>query len=320
MKTSLFSHHSTPLQRPWKPPYKILRKNINRTFRRSKMFGRIIFMLFPKRREKYINDVKVTRFKDMYKKVHLSLWINALMPGPINSGILLVWIVNFIIQICGVLICSNTMYLDILKKDYSDATRQMTILFLIIMMLTKIANLIRHRSTLNSLLIRLDDDYEEAVATLNDEDMKVVKTYVAWGMWIQNLWMVLVFGSGTVFWWAAFIVMFYTAATGNFTKMMLFEAVLPIWDEYKFISPFFELVFIYEMFLDLFVMFLYSGFDPIVPIFLMHVCAQLELVKRHLLDLFNKEKIRSEADVQRELYWIVEKLQRIYRYRMNQQI
>lgn len=278
------------------------------------MFARIFYMLIPKRREKYIENLKITQFKEMYLRVYYGLLANGMIPKRLNVGLIFLWITNQIIQISGVAIVGNTMYLDILKADYSDATRQMTILFLIIMMLIKISSLVRHRPILGSLLLRLDEDYEDANKTLGESDLLIIKSYAMWGIWLSDLWCVLVVGSGTVFWWAAFILMFYSLVIGEFQKQMLFDCILPIWDDLKFVSPFYEMVFIYEMFLDIFVMTLYTGFDPIVPIFLMHVCAQLELVKRHLATLFDEEKKNDPAKIQQELCWIVKKLQRIYRY------
>lgn len=262
---------------------------------------------------KTIKDFKLTNFVETFPKTCFGMFFNGVLPSHTSRAMSLWLTMNVAMVATGLALLVNSTKEAIIREDYTDATRQLAILFLLINMSIKMSCLMRHKETMNSIIVRIDEDYRKAKEQLSEEEADIVKKYAMAGVILQNVWTYLSLLVGSIFPVSAVLMMLYS----NFTdpvvkKQMVFYGILPLWDEQKFDTPLYEMFFVFEIFLCAGSTLLYIGFDPLVPIASLHMCGQMDLIKNRLSKLFNGRSILSPDETKAQLSGIIVDLQNIY--------
>nr|AYN64395.1 odorant receptor OR5 [Rhyacophila nubila] len=256
---------------------------------------------------------KLTSFRETFTKTCLGMLLNGVYPGH-QRVVSSIWLItNYLLQTTAISILLYTAVFDLKNGHYSDATRQLSIFFLLVNMLIKMTNLWYHRKRTASLIDRLNYDYKKANNEFNEVEQNIIKKYVISGIFVQNVWCLMVGFVGSIFPVSAILIMTHSAFFDTVvTKRMAFYCLLPWLDEIKYDTPLFQLFFVYELFLSISCSLLYMGFDPLIPIFSLHICGQLELVNERLKKVFRKNI--DILETRQRISAIVEHLQEIYRY------
>ncbi|KAF9405503.1 hypothetical protein HW555_013794 [Spodoptera exigua] len=188
--------------------------------------------------------------------------------------------------------------------------------------------LLHHQESIKELINIMERDYATAQEFCN-EDKEIVVQYAKRGVTVCKFWLVFGFGTSAIFPIKAFVLMGYYYWKGEFVLVPLFDLTYPQpIEDYKNVTIVFWLLFLFTFSFDAYASSMYVGFDPMVPIFMLHTCGQLDLLSRHISTLFvnaNNEEIerglKKIIAKQQDLYKLVDRVKKnfsiLYEYNMK---
>lgn len=170
--------------------------------------------------------------------------------------------------------------------------------------------LFHKKDSIIKLIEFLNKDYESAKYLPNEEKQIILK-YARRGVNVCKFWLVVAGLTSLMFPMKAFILMVYHCFKNECKLVQMFDYTWPpIINNYKDTPIGFSSLFALYFVFGIFSTSVYIGFDPLVPIFMLHTCGKLDLISKNLGNLFSKRDIE---DTKKNLKLINIQLQEIYR-------
>ncbi|XP_072939896.1 uncharacterized protein [Epargyreus clarus] len=210
------------------------------------------------------------------------------------------------------LLMYSTFAHDLKKNDFSQACSNGILSVIFSVVTYKYGVMLKYQNQLKGLMDEMRVDYERA-KTLSIEEQHLVLNYGKRGKKVVVIWILIASITGGLFPVKAFILMAYYAIKGEFKLFHLYDLTYPSPVEERKNEPGVYLVlFTLFSFYDCYAIVMYIAMAALGPIFMLHGCAQLELVRRRIMNAFTKND--SEKSTLKSLNEIVQQLQKIYRF------
>nr|AXF48780.1 odorant receptors OR31 [Lobesia botrana] len=202
---------------------------------------------------------------------------------------------------------------DIQCGEYTEACKN-TIMAIVAYTITyKYSILLRYQDSVTDLIRIVDEDYELA-KDFCEEEQRIVSHYADRGVKVCQYWFVSACSTSAIFPMKAFMIMGKAYMAGEFKFVPMFELTYPwILNDYKNVHVIFVILFSLTLFFDFYATSMYVGFDPVVPIFMLHLCGQIDILNLRISKLFSNSTDSVEV-VQQNLRKILVKLQEIYQF------
>lgn len=196
----------------------------------------------------------------------------------------------YLITLLGpVFLIGKTVYLDVVDENILDATKQVAILTTISFCVFKVCTRIAKMKVMISLNRRMAKQYKEA-NYLEEEYQQIIEKSIASNKKIEILWIFLC--SAVVAGIVAkpiFEMLASGLTTNKMERKMLFYGHIPYFDNIKMDSPLYEMIVVYSIFNVCLLCFIYTSFDSMFKVLIVHNCANLDIVMAMLEKLFHSE-------------------------------
>ncbi|CAG9578209.1 unnamed protein product [Danaus chrysippus] len=253
-------------------------------------------------------------FEEMYKISTYSLRLNGAHPNikkKTKFWYFKIYLLRFIELLCCGLLFNSIIFYDVVSKKYTEAIKNGLMVIVGITVIFKHSILINYNESIKRLIKILDEDYKAAELYEEKEKDIILKSAMS-GVKICRFWLVSATLTSFMFPAKAIIEMINLYMKGEFKLVPMFDFTYPnIIEVHKDSTVAYIVLFLLCLSFDLFSLSMYIGFDPLVPIFMLHTCGQLELISNKLMNLFSKDA--SRQDIMDELKSINVKLQNIYK-------
>nr|WDE18884.1 olfactory receptor 33 [Antheraea pernyi] len=198
------------------------------------------------------------------------------------------------------------------RRDFSATCRNGCLSVVFFDINFQLYTIVLYRKTLNKIIVSMKEDYEKIKSS--PEDAEVVALYAEKGRWVTQLWLVtagiafLMFPvKNIVLYMAQFI------RQDEFQLIAFYELTYPdIIEENKNNIIIYVVTYACLISYAAYSSTTYISFVPLGPIFMLHACGQLELIKKRINKLF--DGALSIREVNSELKDIIRHLQFIYRF------
>lgn len=255
------------------------------------------------------------KFDDIYVTVNQALRLAGSHPACRRD---ITWKMHFIFIIVfniigSYLLCYSIFFSEIQEGRYADASKNTVMTIVSVTTIFKYTILLIHQHSTMGLINMMNDDYE-LINDLSEEEKKIVLDYTAKGVKVGKIWYIVSIISTVIFPFKAILMMIYIYHNkGEFVLVHIFELTFygPLEAKKGELFTYVMLHSLYAIF-SVYAAASYTGFDPLVPIFLLHSCGQLDVVSQRILSLHSETS--DEEQVQKKLKSIILKLQNIYRY------
>lgn len=226
------------------------------------------------------------------------------------------WRIQFgsilILSVVCIILLLHSIRSDIQNERFADASKNVIMTIVAVTITYKYGILLHFQESVISLMRIVNEDYELA-KEFTEEEQRIVLHFAMMGDKVGKFWVISAVTTGAIFPIKAFLLMGKSYFEGEFKLVAMFELTYPwILDEYKNVPVFFVMCFLLTLFFDVYSTSMYIGFDPLVPIFMLHLCGQINILKIRLSKLFSNPSDPDEL-VREKLRAIVLKLQDIYR-------
>lgn len=216
-------------------------------------------------------------------------------------------ITNLYILYC---LISSIIYYDFPDNEISEGVRNMLIAIIFMSTLMKYCILIYWRSFLVNLIEVVQNDYEEA-KRFDEDDKNIILEYVRRGKNICKIWLVIATGASFLFPLKSIFLMAYYYYNGDFRLVLSYDMHYPDpINAHKYEPKVYVALLCLLLPLNCLAASIYIVFDPLIPIFMLHMCGQLELLSRRIVRVFS---LNNDAEMKKDLRYINMKLQSIYR-------
>nr|QIJ45808.1 olfactory receptor [Glyphodes pyloalis] len=206
---------------------------------------------------------------------------------------------------------NSVVFYDIPAKRYTEASKNGTMCIVALTITAKYAFLLYFQAHLKSLILIVDKDYQLAI-DLEIEERDIVIKYAKRGTTVSKFWIVCATLTSALFPLKAFFAMFCTYLDGKLEYIPMFDMRYPNRiDVLKEVPAMFCFLFFLCILFDVYATTMYIGFDPLVPIFLLHICGQLDILSHRMLKLFSEDS--NSLEINEKLKCINMKLQDLYR-------
>nr|QLI62058.1 odorant receptor 15 [Streltzoviella insularis] len=205
------------------------------------------------------------------------------------------------------------IFYDLKNNDFTQACRNGILCVVFTVVTFKYFVMLWYQKILMRLIEKMKLDFEFA-KNLSYEEQCLVLEYAKRGRWVSKLWFLTAGGVGLIFPVKAFILMGYYVIIGESRLIQMYNLTYPpliegIKDNYIG----FTIIFLIVMFYVFISVIMYIGFAPMGPIFMLHACGQLEILKKRMQNLFanNGDDL---GETRTKLKNIVKHLQEIYHF------
>lgn len=228
------------------------------------------------------------------------------------------WKVKFTLLILFKILSFSALCYSIFIKDlqdgrYDDASKNAVMLLMTMTVIFEYSILLIHQQSIMSVINTMNEDYE-LIRELTEKEKKIVLDYSEKGRTVGRIFYIASVLCCMIFPLKAVLLMVYIYfKKGTFQLVPVFDLTYPGWVEKIKSQPgvYVILLSLYSLF-AFYVTTTFTGFDPLVPIFLLHSCGQLDVVSQRILTLYFETS--NEEQLEEKLRSIILKLQEIYRY------
>lgn len=255
------------------------------------------------------------KFETTFKITSWSMRFNGTHPDlPKNfAWMCRVTVIGGIFLSVFVLLGNSLIVYDVPAGNTENISRTGVMAMISMVVSFKYCLLIWFRKEKMWLLEYIDADYEASRALPKNEQQLIIE-YSKKGIWVCKLWLYSAIAASCVFPLKAIFLMIVSYLAGEFEPHPMFEFTYPsILEVHKNEPVMFLLMFAWCVSFGLFAPTVYSGFDPLAPIFMLHTCSQLDLISERILNLFPDENFDPKI-AKESLRKIVIQLQSLYRY------
>lgn len=183
----------------------------------------------------------------------------------------------------------NTAYRQFLNDNMLDVMKQVAILTTISFCAFKTFIRIGNMKVMIKLNRKMARHYEEA-NYLEEEYQKIMEESIEDNNKIEILWIYqcCLVVAGIVA--KPIYEMIESALTTNeMERKMLFYGFIPFYDHIKMETPLYEMVIVYTVFIITMLSFIYTSFDAMFKVLIVHTCANLDILMAMLEKLFYSE-------------------------------
>ncbi|NP_001103623.1 olfactory receptor 33 [Bombyx mori] len=225
------------------------------------------------------------------------------------------WATHFILMhgeltIICMLFIYNIIEFDLKAADYSQMCRNMCLSFVYMVITLLYINMLYYQSKLKMLIETMKAEYELA-KTMSEEEQNVILEYAKKGRWLCRAWAILTTCGMAQFFLKSIVCTIYSAIQGNFRIVQYYEVICPeVIERHRNNPVIFITLYFCTFFYSLYTSALYTSVLPLGPIFLLHGCAKLEIVRLNIKNLFDND----DYVVQERLKKTVLQMQDIYCY------
>ncbi|KAJ8733212.1 hypothetical protein PYW08_001510 [Mythimna loreyi] len=251
------------------------------------------------------------KFEKVFKISTISLRVNGSHPSVVHDTW---WKIRFSIIMTNTFFCClfllySILYHDIKTGKFAEASKNGTMVIVSLTITLKYFVLLYNAESIKVLINIVQKDYDTVQES--EEDRDIVVKFAKRGVTVCKFWLVFGFGTSAIFPIKAFFLMAYYYCKGEFELVPLFDLTYPEPIEgFKNLTFVFWTLFIITFLFDAYASSMYVGFDPMVPIFMLHTCGQLELLSRRISKLFVEAK--DSREIEEGLKKIISKLQDLY--------
>nr|QZH55135.1 odorant receptor 39 [Achelura yunnanensis] len=196
---------------------------------------------------------------------------------------------------------------DIKSGDFSEVCKNVSMLVICNIVSMKFYIFITERKFLIEVMNTINQDYQGA----SGADRDIVVSYINRGVSITKFWMVAATSTSFIYPIKAALAMLRGYLDGQFQLVPMFDLFYP--------QPINENKLNIEIYIPLFLLCLcfasysnsmFLAFDPFVPILMLHVCGQIDILNLKISNVFS-----TSHDVTRQnLKMIVVRLQELYKF------
>ncbi|XP_041970517.1 uncharacterized protein LOC121726933 [Aricia agestis] len=234
---------------------------------------------------------KSRKFDDLFKIIRKSAQIIGTHPKCERNKIWKAKVVigNVFVFLSFMFILNSVVVHDFPAKNYDEVIKNGIMLTVALMTFTKYNILIYHRKSFGELIDTMDQDVIDAENFPPDEK-EIVDAYIQKKIGVSRLWFVCATITCSAFPVKSFTLMFYYAIRKNFKFIPIFDFHLPtILNNSKGTPSVFALMQSVEIGFDTCALISCLGFDALAPIFMLHCCAELDLLRHRLIKAFTTE-------------------------------
>nr|WEG72122.1 odorant-receptor-28 [Grapholita molesta] len=214
---------------------------------------------------------------------------------------------------CLIFLLYSVFFHDIQYGLFTDASKNAIMIIVAFTITYKYYILVCNQDTLTELIRIVNEDYKLA-KEFCEEEQHIVLHYSKRGFNVCLYWFISACSTSAIFPLKAFILMGKSYMAGKFELVPMFELTYPwILEDYKNVHVVFIMLFGMTLFFDVYATSMYVGFDPIVPIFLLHLCGQIEILNLRMSKMFSTSN-NSDETIRNNLKEIITKLQDIYKF------
>ncbi|XP_049705531.2 uncharacterized protein LOC110375040 [Helicoverpa armigera] len=202
------------------------------------------------------------------------------------------WILQFVtvhslFTLTFLLILYNIFCHDLKANNFTQ-TCQNGVLFVVYIVISyQYGVLLTYQNTLVGLIADMNKDFQTS-KDLPPKERDSIKKYINQGLWVCKQWLFLTISGCAIFLFKNLGLMLYYYCMNEFRLVPFYEVVLypPIMEENR------DNIFVYLLMYAIMLLFsaysalMYAAFVPLGPIFILHACGQLVLVKLRIDDLF----------------------------------
>lgn len=251
------------------------------------------------------------KFEDVFKISTIALHFNGSHPqASRNLRLFRIIYEHSVTFFCFVSMLYSIIFHDVKNEIYTEVVKNGVMAIVCVTVTFKFRILLHSRDDIQKLIDSINHDYDLA-KNLSEEEQQIVSKYANMGVTVCKCWLAATLATGLMFPIKAFILMAYKYSKDEWELVQMFDLHWPLINGIK--NNFFIYIFIFVscFSFDVFTVSMYTGFDPLGPIFLLHACGQLDLICNRLKKLFSEG---TGADAKDKLKSINLKLIEIYRY------
>ncbi|KAJ8707364.1 hypothetical protein PYW08_010616 [Mythimna loreyi] len=211
----------------------------------------------------------------------------------------------------------NIICHDLKSNNFAQICKNGVLLVVYVIITFQYCVLLWHQDALVDLINYMKRDYEQS-KDLSCIERDTLNKYVKLSVWVCKQWFVIgTVGPGT-FIVKSFVLMLYYYVIDEFKFVPVYDLVYPSIIEKNNNNIFvFMLTYVLMFLFACYSALMYIAYVPLGPIFVLHICGQLELVEKRIDDLF---VVYDDIIIRKKLKSIIMQLQYIYSFvdRINQ--
>ncbi|XP_063533110.1 odorant receptor 2a-like [Cydia strobilella] len=214
---------------------------------------------------------------------------------------------------CFIFLLYSILFHDIQCGLFADTSKNAIMVIVAFTITYKYSIMLRYQDSVTELIRIVDYDYELA-KEFCEEEQRIVLHYSKRGVKVCQYWFISACSTSAIFPLKALMLMGRSYIAGEFQYVAMFELTYPwILEDYKNVHIIFIMLFVMELLFDVYATSMYMGFDPLVPIFMLHLCGQLDILNLRISKIFSDTK-DSDETVRKNLKEIILKLQDVYKF------
>ncbi|CAG9792718.1 unnamed protein product [Diatraea saccharalis] len=234
------------------------------------------------------------------------------------KGINILWafrcLIFFTVSFVVFIFTSNAvLFYDIPSGNFYEASKNGAIGVVAINIMTKYLFLFNNRKLIQDFIDLVNKDYEVFKKEIPEEKEIVIK-YSKKGARVSTYWLIINIVLNITAPLTALLEMSYYYFISEFKFVPVFDLRYPTRLEIiKETQATFSLLFIFWCIFGVCTAVMLIGFEPLIPIFLTHVCGQLDILSRRMLEIFSHRSDICAQDRKEKLKQINVKLQELYK-------
>ncbi|XP_041970727.1 uncharacterized protein LOC121727113 [Aricia agestis] len=251
------------------------------------------------------------KFESLYKIIVLALKVNRCHPDVKRDWKWIVYIVLahgfFFFVYCIVLY--STVFYDIKNKNFTQACANGVLAVIFNVVTLKYIVMVVYQKTLAEIIVKINKDYETA-KSFSKQERDIILKYARKGKTIVKWWTYFALATAFLFMSKSVVLMTYYSLAGEFKLVHAYDMNYPKFvEDKKGELHVYLILYSFFIYYDLYAAIMYIGFVPLVPIFVLHACGQIEIVTTRLLNL--SDSSHPKHIVQRQIKGIIIYVQEI---------
>ncbi|KAJ0171058.1 hypothetical protein K1T71_013257 [Dendrolimus kikuchii] len=236
--------------------------------------------------------MKELDFEKLFRLQMVCMKINLCHPDTkINKYWALKNLIAFTPYTVSIMLLSNAIIHYLPRKDYFNAFRNGVPVIFYVSMKLNFFFLLKKRSKLRILIDFMKGDYSQASA-MDNKSKEIIQEYATKGRKVLLFWGYLMVSTvGMFVLKSVFLTIYHTKRNGQLTLSPFFDTYYPF--NIKEIRVHHKLIFGITYFIELYFTsksaLIFFCTIPLGPIFMLHICGQLELVKIKFENVFEND-------------------------------
>ncbi|CAK1546905.1 unnamed protein product [Leptosia nina] len=221
--------------------------------------------------------MKFKSFNETYTLLTLLLTMCMMYPNPQNDRKRALGIVLLsVLLIPQLVIIVWDIYMRILLTDLNNGIRQLVMILCLSFIIFKMVITLIWSGKFKRLLDKLNTDLN-SFNDLPKDYQRIAARGVARSQKLEKMWTVVLIIAVSTFPFVALGLTIYSQFTKEPRKYMIHEAFIPMIEDVKYESPYFEIYTVYNIFMVWIVCCGYAGYDATFYVIVLHVSLKIKL-------------------------------------------